>query len=716
MAKAPGEIKIELSAEGAQAVISALRGVENSGTKAGKAVEGAGGKAIKSFTLATAGAKKLDSETAKTSSRLTALFTGVIAGGMVISTAFGTAQAGVSGMKSVIDSLRDASIQAAEEVRNLQMLSAALQIEGDGAAAMTQGITASISSFSFDAEAGDIADMLNDLSTKAIEALQGDETAIKIFTQLGISIDDIVDKSGKLKKPVDLLYAIIDGAKGVDRALRNNALELIIGTGGVRQFAPLFDTSSTEIQDTAEELMKLGNVSDDVVKSAERVARSQQRVGLALSGAGNALLSGMSGSITEGNESFVDFLVKNQGRVESFGRVIGDFSDDIYSRLMEFADALASDLEGVGGDLANGPLKTGMDLILQVIDYILDSLEDLSGYFAKGERSVETEWIDRLVNGFTQAKDAAVQFGGGVQEFVAFIEDDVAPAVSSLYDGLVDIYEMFGITSDGAQLGLTVALLGFSSTIGAVLLNVGLLIGKLTGLGGAMTTALAAMAPAAALIAAPFVGASVGAREATIAESAADLYGRVVDVAREKGAEAGTALAIAGEEAIRKEAGRSVLDAVAGALLPQFIYMSKNERVAELQVRLKGLSREEILAEAAEGIRAAGIALDETLEIDFGAGIEITGAEINAAVQAQLAAIPATIEVTAINGIQELIADSMGGSARLAASADVGGIATTGGLTPATINFNGQPVGQVYAQQDQIAEMRRAQARVNRGQ
>lgn len=713
MAKAPGEIKIQLSAEGAQSVISALRGVENSGAKAGKSVEGAGGKAAKSFTLATAGAKKLDSETAKTSSRLTALFTGVIAGGMVISTAFGTAQAGVSGMKSVIDSLRDASIQAAEEVRNLQMLSAALQIEGQGAAAITQGITASISSFSFDAEAGDIADMLNDLSTKAIEALQGDETAIKIFTQLGISIDDIVDKSGQLKKPVDLLYAMIDGAKGVDRALRNNALELIIGTGGVRQFAPLFDTSSTEIQDTAEELMKLGNVSDDVVKSAERVARSQQRVGLALSGAGNALLSGMSGSITEGNERFVDFLVKNQGRVESFGRVIGDFSDDIYSRLMEFADALASDLEGVGGDLANGPLKTGMDLILQVIDYVLDSLEDLSGYFAKGERSAETEWIDRLVNGFTQAKDAAVQFGGGVKDFVAFIDDKVAPAVSDLYDGLTEIYELFGITSDGAKLGLTLVLAGLASTIGGVVLKMGILVGSLTGISGALGAALAAMAGASAIIAAPFVGAAIGSREATIVQSAEDLYGRVVDVAKEQGDAAGAALALAGEEAIRREAGKSWADTLLG-FLPN--YESSNERIAEMQVELKGLSKEDILKEAAAGIRAAGIELDDTLEIDFGAGIEITGAEINAAVQAQLAAIPATIEVTAINGIQELIADSMGGSARLASSADVGGIATTGGLTPTTINFNGQPVGQVYAQQDQIAEMRRAQARVNRGQ
>ncbi|WP_173403800.1 hypothetical protein FLP41_15080 [Paracoccus marcusii] len=49
------------------------------------------------------------------------------------------------------------------------------------------------------------------------------------------------------------------------------------------------------------------------------------------------------------------FPGENQGKVEEFGRLIGGFSDQIYSRLMAFADAASSDLSGVGGDLAGGP-------------------------------------------------------------------------------------------------------------------------------------------------------------------------------------------------------------------------------------------------------------------------------------------------------------------------------------------------------------------------
>lgn len=716
MAKAPGEIKINLTAEGAAAVTAAIKGVENAGRRTGTVLEKAGKDGSKSFTLVRGAATGLNGILNTTANLSTGLFTGILAGGMALGGAFNVAKAGVGGLKSSLDTLRDASIEAANEVRNLEMLAAALQIDGSGAAALTQGITSAISAFSFDAEAGDIADMLNDLSTKALEALKGEEEAAKIFTDLGISVDDLISKSGKLKAPVDILYEMVDAASQVDKAIRNNALERIIGTGGVRQFAPLFGATSQEIRDTAAEMMKLGNVSDDVVASAERVAKSQQRVSLALSGVGNSLLSGMSGSITEGNEAFTDFLVKNQGKVEEFGRLIGGFSDQIYSRLMAFADAASSDLSGVGGDLAGGPLKTGLDAIIQAIDFLLDRLEEVTAYVGQGQ---SVEWIDSIVSGLKTALETAKSFSGDLASFFGFIRDDVAPAIQSFMSAISGIYDALGVESTGAQLGISLAILSFGSTIISVTALIGGMIAKVTGLTGAITAsttavggALAALGPAVAIVGAAAVGGVVGANEGEALRSYERLYSAVPTLAEKYGEEAAAAFALAGEQTLanNNESWAAWLTGKLG------LTDSKEDRIIDLQARLSDSSKDDVLRDLAGLARSEGVKVLDDLEFDIGAGITITGAEINAEIQSQLASIPATIEITAIEGLQERIDQALSGSSRLASSADVGGIATTGGLTPTTINFNGQPVGQVYAKQDQIAEMRRAQARVNRGQ
>ena len=289
MADKQREIKIQLSADGEKAIISALKSVERAAKNAGDAVGKAGAGGSKSFLTMRGAASGLNSVLNTTASLSTSVFTGIAAGGMLIGGAFSTAQSAVGGLKSALDTLRATAIEAAQDIKDLRGLAASMQFEGPDAASDAGAYLSALASVSYDAEAGDIADFLNDIATKIREARDGEEAALKIMSDLNVRMEDVIDTTtGQLKKPAEILDEIMKSAAVVDRSLRNNALERIVGTGGVRNFAPIFDTSPAEIQRLTKEFKELNGVSSSAVAASDKVTESQRRLAASFKGVGAA--------------------------------------------------------------------------------------------------------------------------------------------------------------------------------------------------------------------------------------------------------------------------------------------------------------------------------------------------------------------------------------------------------------------------------------------
>ncbi|MFJ1291149.1 hypothetical protein ACEPPZ_03520 [Paracoccus yeei] len=726
------EIKIKLSAEGEQAIVAALRSVERAGEKTGDAVDKAGKTGSRGFLSMRGAAVGLNSILGTTSSLATSVFTGISAGGMLIGGAFSTAQGAVSGLKSALDELRQISIDAAKDIRDLQGIAAAMEMSGPDGAALADSWTQAIASKSFEAEAKDVSEMLTDIGEKVREAMAGSEDAQMIFTRIGVGMDDLISKdTGKPVSNVEALLVMVERAKKASAGNWSQSLIDIVGTGGVTQFSALRDVPIRELQDLQAEMRRLAGITPEVVAAADAVAASQGRLGVAFQGTARALLSGMGDSIAEGNADLTDFLVENRDKVREFGQLVGSFSQDLYARLMDFASQATRDLAGVGGDLANGPLKAGLDAILQAIDWLLDRLGELTAYLGQGQ---SVEWIDATVSALKSAAEGARAFAGDVRDFVDFIRSDVAPAVSGFTGIIGDLFDALGVESTGAQIGIGVALLAFGGTIVSVTTSVGLLIAKITGLTGALTAAGAATAPLVAIGGAAAGAAYLGNKESRAARSVLDIFDRLPVVAKERGQEAAAAMALAMQAEIDKKTGGSWLDKGLG-ILPG--YENADERELEFQAKLVGLSRDEILDQMSDGLRAAGVSVSDEIEVDVGAGVVITGAEINARVAEQLAALPAQIDIASIGDLTAPITldpqmlegdiDAMirrvadrvnaslpASSGGVAASSEIAG-ATGGRSQTVNLQINGQAAGTFSGSTDQLDMLQRAVARVNRG-
>ena len=706
MADKNREIKIQLSADGEKAIISALKSVERAAKNAGDAASKAGAGGAKSLLTMRGAASGLNSVLNTTANLSTSVFTGIAAGGMLIGGAFSTAQSAVGSLKSAIDTLRSTAIEAAHDIKDLKGLAASMQFEGPDAASDAGAYLSALASVSYDAEAGDIADFLNDIATKVREARDGEEAALKIMSDLNLRMEDVIDTTtGQLKKPAEILDEIMKSAAVVDRSLRNNALERIVGTGGVRNFAPIFDTSPAEIQRMTKEFKELNGVSSSAVAAADKVTESQKRLAASFKGVGAALLEGMGPSIAEGNAELTEFLVENRDKVREFGAVVGDFSGELYGKLMNFAEKASSDLSGVGGDLASGPLKTGLDAILEAIDWILERLGELTAYLGQGQ---SVPWIDDTVAALKKAGDGAKAVYEGLKNFASFVRDDVAPAVKSLTEIIGGLFEAVGIEDTGAQLGITLALAAFGSTIVSVIASVGSLISKVTKLGVALAAASGVAAAPVAVGAIAFAGsAKLGYDERSAVKSMDDAYSQMPAIAEKYGNDAASALMLGAFGEVDKQFGKSWLDSLRGA----FGGANAKDRRLEFTAELSDASKDDVIDQMADMVRDKVLNISDDTIIDAGA-FQISGFEINARVQQELAAIPAALEITGITGISDHL-ESVSAPASLA-SAEAAA-ATAGGAQTVNLQINGAPAGTFSGSSDSLAALQRAVARNNRG-
>ena len=669
---------------------------------------------------------------------------GITTAASAVGGAFNMTKGAIEGVRGAIDEMRNAATEAATEIRNLQSIATILNVgEKDGvtAEARTEALIKAIESVAFNSSADDIRQMVVDVTAVFESARKHDEDAIKKLRAMNLSKSVAFDEKGNLRETTDFLFRLMDAIGKLDKTKRRISLIELLGSDGYGKFAPVFEKIPSDIRALMDEYVKLGGLTPDVITQAEKVGASQMRVAAAAEGLRRQLLSGLGPAIEKTDDAWSDFLATQQSGAKQVGVLTGDFMTSVYTDIIAFAEQASRDLGGVGGDLKDGPIATGLDYLATAIDYVLDRLGEVVRYIGTGQ---STEWIDTVISALKTARDGLLSFKGeaveawgvlsesvfpAVSELAAetytLLKNDVIPAIKSVIDAVQGIYEAFGVDSPGMQLGLTLALVTFSGTITSVIAQMVRLVGLAAKASGAISGAATAtgavaakLAPAVAAVAAPTVavaagvaGGYVGLREDRILDSQADLYTRLEALAKERGGDVAAAFGIAMEAELAAQAGESWFDWAQGMLNP--IYDGKGERVARMEVELEGLSRDEIIEKVADGVQAAQTAISDDTVIELGSGLQITGIEINAEIQSRLAAIPATIDVAAVTGLDRALADAARGIEVPAAVADGGG-ASRGPVSTVNVTLPGGNSYAMTAPADQAGQLAREIARMQR--
>lgn len=636
--------------------------------------------------------------------------------------AFSMTKGAIDGVRGAIDTLRSAATEAAAEVRLLSVMSTSLNIDDRGgvsAEARTEALIQAIQGVTYDTSTEDISAMILDLTTLFNEARDGDEEAIKQLRNMKLSKSVAFDGKGQIKETTDLLFGAIDAISKLDKTTRRTELIKLLGSDGFAQFGPLFEKSTDGIKKSMDEFLKLNSLTDDVIAQSAKVAASQSRVAAAAKGLQRQLMSGLAPAISETDAAWGSFLAGQQDEAKALGDLAGDFMSSAYTDIIQFAEQASRDLGGVGGDLRSGPIATGLDYLSQAIDYVLERLSEVVKYLGTGQ---STDWIDTVVSALTIAKEGLIAFkdeaisAWGVLSDEVFpavsdlavqtytlLKEDLIPAIKSVIEAVQEVYSWFGVDSPGMQLGLTIALVAFSGTITAAIggmmtlaawaLKASGAIGGAAAATGAAASTLAPLAAAAVPVAAVAAGAGIGylgLREDKILDSQVDLYTRMEALAKQSGGEVAAAFGVAMEAELAAQAGESWIDWYKGFMSKDFD--NKGERVARMSVELEGMSRDEIIAKVAQGVQQAQTAISDDTVIELPGDIQITGLEINEAIKTRLAAIPATLDIAAVTGLDRAIAEASRGIS--VPTGAVANVTTSSGPT-STVNVT-LPGGNTY--------------------
>ena len=145
---------------------------------------------------------------------------------------------------------------------------------------------------------------LKTLTNKFDDAVNGNESAVKTFERLGLSMENISDLSRE-----DLFAEVIYAFQGMEDSAERAALANdLLGRSG-QELTPLFNTTTEETKELIKQVNDLGGVmSEDAVKDGAAFQDSLTSLKTAFSGASASLLKNLLPAITKLMNKISDFV------------------------------------------------------------------------------------------------------------------------------------------------------------------------------------------------------------------------------------------------------------------------------------------------------------------------------------------------------------------------------------------------------------------------
>lgn len=202
------------------------------------------------------------------------------------------------------------------------------------------------------ADIGKLETGVKKLSDVMDEAINGNEKAQEAFTKLGISLDDLKNKSQE-----DIFSAVMNGLADMEQGAQRNALGNDLLGKSYTEMLPLLNAGSDGMQELKDRADELGIVmSEDMVKANVTFGDTLQDIKESFGG----IVRGLTDSFLPIMQQFADFIVANMP-------MIHEMLGNVFSGLGEAVTAVLPFLM----DLIQNALPPMIDLFSQIASDIL---------------------------------------------------------------------------------------------------------------------------------------------------------------------------------------------------------------------------------------------------------------------------------------------------------------------------------------------------------
>lgn len=640
-------------------------------------------------------------------------------GGLAAAISFAGAAGSIGLLVTGLNKASSITLGVAERIDGLEKESKGTMLKG---AAEVGGLKYALEQSG--AKAEESSKFIATMNEIAMDAVNGDEEARRKLHKIGIHWEDLLDQNGNMRSTIEMIGLMSESFKdlGKDQQKFIGLTELFGKKLGI-SVANLFDGGGDELRKTIAEYNTLTDIrSGDAAIYADlndQLNREQK----AIEGLGNAFARNYAPAMTAASAARQEFFVSIRPQIDQLSTIMGAYLDELMPRLIKSGEILVELISGSGSNIENSPLKSTFETLISLATgfsrAVLDVLDYLNG-------EAPAPWIESIID---NAGKAAEFVGGLVDALKALAE-----IALTAFEQIKPIFALLGIDGDATQIAAIAGLVLFRGTLigvaGAALSLVSGL-GKITGATKAIGVAASASASAlGTLIAAGGGVAGVGllAGAAYTIKSTEDLkreFEKVTEDVKKLADEEGEAFAAAYLRAFidnvpQEFKGAGFADMIGGAFDSLFgtnFKIDYDGARAEIDVIIDQAKADgainDVIAGAAAAFKNYGWEIDASGSVHIGAGINISGAELSAAVMSTLSSIDAEINVTNINGLEDILSGAVGNLNALGSDtsrrilpqsydADPG-FSRPNNLAPVTINMPGmEPISGLYGDQDSI--------------
>jgi len=277
---------------------------------------------------------------------------------------------------------------------------------------------------------------LKTMTNKLDDAKNGSESALAMFQQLGLSLEDLNTMSRE-----EIFENVIYGFQGMADSTERAALANdIFGKSG-QELAPLFNQTREETEKQIEAARKYGMVmSEDAVEASAEFQDSLETMQRTMNGFKRNMVSGFLPSVSSAMDGFTEILA---GNTEEGIALIEQATDEMVQMLNDNLPTL---------------IEVGGKVIVNLISGIAQSLPDLVPAIVQ----VVLEIVDVLLDNLPLIIEAAVQIIIAIIKGIAEALPDLIPkivdVVLTIVDTLIDNIDLLIEAAIQLMIGLAIGL------------------------------------------------------------------------------------------------------------------------------------------------------------------------------------------------------------------------------------------------------------------
>lgn len=223
------------------------------------------------------------------------------------------------------------------------------------------------------ADIGKLEVGIKKLSDEMANAMAGNDKAIESFSKLGISLDDLKNKSQE-----EIFDKVMTGLADMEQGAQRNALGNDLLGKSYTEMLPLLNAGSQGMEDLKKRADELGIVmSEDAVKANVQFGDTLDDVKQAFGGLTRELTDAALPML----QGFLDFVLQNMPSIkETFGNVFNALSSAVQSVLPFLMDLISNALPpmiSLFTDIATNILPPVIALFTQIVQAVLPPLIEL---------------------------------------------------------------------------------------------------------------------------------------------------------------------------------------------------------------------------------------------------------------------------------------------------------------------------------------------------